>query len=99
MDLAQLTRAVQRLQDMEDVKALKYRYLRCVDTGNVDDFWNVLHPDVIIDFVRGSYRIQTQGAERFIKLMRNVMHGGIVAQHSGHHPDITVVSETEATSL
>ena len=99
MDLQELTQAVRRLEDIQAIQTLKYRYLRCADTGDIEGFRKLMHPDVIIDFVGGSYEIKLEGAEAFIRFMRQTMHGGIVGQHSGHHPDITILSDTEATGI
>lgn len=94
--LEALARDVRMLKDIEDIKRLKYRYFRCIDTANVDELAGLLTEDVTAHYAGGSYTISLQGRAQLLEMVAGAFHADAVAQHNGHHPEIDLVSETEA---
>ena len=96
-DLAQLKRDVQILKDTEAVKKVKHAYFRCIDTANLDELKTLLHPKVHAKLVGGTYAIEFNDRDDYIEMVANSFHSEFVGMHHGHHPEIEILSETEAT--
>jgi bile-acid 7alpha-dehydratase len=96
-ELAQLKRDIQVLKDTEAVKNLKHAYFRCIDTANLDELRGLLHPKCHAKLVGGTYSIEFSGREDYIEMVANSFHSEFVGMHHGHHPEIEILSETEAT--
>lgn len=94
--IAQLMKDVQQLKDINEIQKLKYAYFRCVDTANLTELRTLLHDDVTNDLVGGDYSVSIKGADEFVDFIRAQLHSKIVALHQGHHPEIEILSETEA---
>jgi len=95
--IEELTRQVQALRDIEDIKRLKHAYFRCIDTGNLEELRQLTHPEVTTCYVGGSYRIELANQEEFLEMIANSFNAECVARHNGHHPEIELLSESEAT--
>ena len=95
--IAQLVRDVQILKDIKEIEKLKYSYFRCVDTANMAEMRTLLHDDVTNELVGGDHTVSITGADAFCDFLRSAVHSKIVALHQGHHPEIEIISETEAT--
>lgn len=90
---------IQRLMDIEAIKQLKHAYFRCVDTANFDELATFFHDDITVHFVGGHYEWKLQGADQVIASQRQAFTRRAVGHHNGHHPEIQLLSETEATGL
>lgn len=99
VDLAELARDIRILKDTEAVKRVKYRYFRCIDTANLTELAELIHEDVEVDLIGGTYRFQTQGRDNYVRMIGDAFHADFVAMHNGHHPEIDILSETEAKGL
>jgi len=88
-----------RLEDIELIKRVKYRYWRCLDTGDIEGMREVFTEDVRIDYIGGSYRWQMQGRESILESVAGSFNANAVACHTGHHPEIDVLSDTTATGI
>ena len=99
IDLADLARDIRILKDIEEIKRLKHRYFRCIDMANLTELAELLHEDVTVDFVGGTYRFQLTGRDEYVRMIGQAFHAEFVGQHNGHHPEIDVLSETEATGV
>jgi hypothetical protein len=97
--LAQVAAQVQALVDVEQIKRLKYRYFRCFDTADLRGIAELFHPDVTLDVNGGVYRFRIEGREQFLAMVRDGAHAEMIMQHNGHHPEIDLVSATEATGI
>ena len=97
--IEELRADVQRLMDLEAVKQLKHAYFRCIDTANFDELATIFHPDVKVHFVGGSYEWQLEGRDAYLKSLRESFHRQAVGHHNGHHPEIQILSDTEATGI
>jgi hypothetical protein len=94
-----LAAKVDRLLDIEEIKRLKYRYFRCFDTADVDGMRDVLHPEVTLSVVGGVYRFKLEGRDAYLDMVRDGAHAEMITQHQGHHPEIDILSPTEARGI
>jgi hypothetical protein len=97
--LEELRRDVQRLLDIEAIKQLKHAYFRCIDTANFEELGELLHDDVAVDLVGGSYAWKLQGRAAFVEEQRKAFHRRAVGHHNGHHPEIQILGPAEATGI
>jgi SnoaL-like domain len=97
--IEELRRDIQRLMDMEAIRQLKYAYFRCVDTANLEELATLLHDDVSVHFKGGSYEWNFQGKQEYVDNIAMAFSTQAVGQHNAHHPEIQILSETEATAL
>jgi hypothetical protein len=94
-----LRRDVQRLMDMEAIRKLKHAYFRCIDTANLEELATLFHDDVLVHFVGGTYEWKLQGKAEYLESISKSFNTGSVGHHNGHHPEIEILSETEATGV
>jgi uncharacterized protein (TIGR02246 family) len=97
--IEELRRDIQRLMDMEAIRQLKYAYFRCVDTANLEELATLFHDDVTVHFVGGSYEWNVQGKQNYVNNIAAAFSREAVGQHNAHHPEIQMLSETEATAI
>ncbi len=97
MSVEELSRQVRVLQDIEQIKRLKHAYFRCIDTANLAELKELTHPEVMTRYIGGTYDIKLSGQEEFLEMIANSFNAECVGRHNGHHPEIDVLSETEAT--
>jgi SnoaL-like domain len=89
---------VEKLMALEEIRYLKARYFRCVDTKDWDGFAAVFADDVqfdITDDVPGCI-LGSPGA--IVEMTRQGLQG-CVSVHHGHGPEITITSDTTATGV
>ena len=87
------------LETIEEIKRVKYRYLRALDTKHWDDFADTLTEDIV-----GAYGSSLGKEHRFtnrtdlVEFMRTSMPANVLTEHRVTHPEITVNGdEAEAT--
>ena len=97
--IEELRRDIQRLMDMEAIRQLKYAYFRCVDTANLEELATLFHEDVSVHFIGGTYEWKVQGKQDYVKNIGVSFSREAVGQHNAHHPEIQMLSETEATAI
>lgn len=85
------------LQAIEDIKQLKYRYVRALDTADTDTLGACLTEDAYVKFVGGVYTVEYKGREAIKEFMGVSFHSKAATSHQVHHPTIVLVSDTEAT--
>jgi hypothetical protein len=90
---------IQRLMDIEAIKQLKHAYFRCLDTANFEEQAELVHDDVSVNFVGGGYEWKLEGKQAYIDAQKKAFHRQSVGQHNGHHPEIQILSATEATGI
>ena len=98
-DLAGLERRIQRIEDVEAIKRLKYKYFRCFDTANIAELADVFTEDVTLSVIGGVYRFTLSGRDAYLEMARDGAHAEMVTQHNGHHPEIDILSDTEASGI
>ena len=97
--IEELRKDIQRLMDIEAIKQLKHAYFRCIDTANLEELATLFHDEVTVDFKGGGYHWQLNGKEEYLKNIGFSFSKQTVGQHHGHHPEIKMQSETEATGV
>ena len=90
---------IERLQAIEDIKQLKARYFRCMDTKDWDGFAAVFTPDATMD-MSGEMRDSrtsgtgiTTGATAIAEFVKGAVHD-VTTVHHGHMPEIDITSST-----
>jgi hypothetical protein len=86
------------LQTLEEIRQLKYRYLRCVDEKLWEELADVLTPDATIDYGTRVYGkpLSFTGRDELIAFFRASLGPGIVTVHAAGQPEITVDGATAA---
>ena len=95
----ELRRDVQRLMDIEAIRQLKYAYFRCVDTANLEELATLLHEEVSVHFVGGTYELKVQRKQDYVNNIAMSFSREAVGQHNAHHPEIQILSDSEATAI
>jgi len=95
----ELRRDIQRLMDIEAIKQLKHAYFRCVDTANLEELATLFHEDVQVHFRGGGYEWKLNGRQEYVDNIGMAFSREAVGQHNAHHPEIQILSETEATGM
>lgn len=75
--------------DVAAITRLKYRYLRCLDTKQWDDFAACFAPDATADYNGLVFAEPTS----LVEFMRTNMGAGVLTMHQAHHPEIDVAAE------
>jgi len=94
---------VERLMATEEIKQLKARYFRCMDTKDWAGFEQVFAADAVMD-MSSEMRDQTtrggitRGAAQIAAMVRTVV-GPVVTVHHGHMPEIEITSPTTARGV
>ena len=89
-----------RLEDIELIKQLKHRYMRCLDTADPAGLRTCLADDVSIDYVGGSYHIQAKGADEIVAMLAGGMYNDkYIGVHTVHHPEIDVHDDNTADGI
>ena len=94
---------VERLMATEEIKQLKARYFRCMDTKDWAGFEQVFAADAVMD-MSSEMRDQTtrggitRGAAQIAAMVRTVV-GPVVTVHHGHMPEIEITSPRSARGV
>jgi hypothetical protein len=96
---AELRRGIQTLMDIEAIKQLKHAYFRCLDTANFDELATIFHADVHVHFKGGSYEWKLDGRDAYIQALQSSFHKEAIGHHNGHHPEIQILGDDEATGI
>jgi hypothetical protein len=91
--------SLQQLEDLEQIRRLKYAYCRCIDTANIDELKELFTEDASVCYVGGSYRFETEGRDKILEALRYAFHAEAIAMHHVNHPEIDLLSATEATGV
>jgi hypothetical protein len=90
---------LQQLSDFEDIRTLKHRYFRGIDTADFALLEGLFTDDIVVDYVGGNYRVQLQGRADMLDFLVNSFHSDAVAMHLGHMPEITLTGEHTADGV
>ena len=85
--------------DLEDIKRVKYRYLRALDTKHWDDYADTMTKDVVGDY-GSSLGEEHHFTDRnsLVEYMRTSLPANVVTEHRVTHPEITVDGD-EASAI
>ncbi len=95
---------LERLTAIEEIKQLKARYFRSMDTKDWEGLTAVFAPDAELD-MQGEAADKSKAAEGLVKggetvgaFIRNAVHD-LVTVHHGHMPEIEIIDETTARGI
>jgi uncharacterized protein (TIGR02246 family) len=85
------------MDDLEEIKQLKARYFRTMDTKDWDGMRAVFADDVVMDTTESGGGVVT-GADEFMAFLRETL-ADVITVHHGHMPEIELTSSTTATGI
>lgn len=84
------------LQEIEAIKRLKYRYLRCLDQKRWNELAECFTADAHSSYGDGKYSFA--GRDKIMEFLENSMSSpSMLTSHRVHQPEIDLTSETTAT--
>src|SRR5688572_20400654 len=84
------------LVEIEAIKRLKYRYMRCLDQKLWDELATCFTEDATVAYSAGHYSIE--GRDAIIDWLRGAMGSeNFLSSHRVHHPEIDLTGPTTAT--
>jgi len=75
----------------EDLRRLKYRYLRSLDLKRWDEFADTLAPGIEATYGK---RLSFSGRDAVVEYMRSSLPPSIITVHQCHHPELFVDGDT-----
>ena len=87
---------VEELRTIEDIRQVKYRYLRCVDTKLWDEIGEVFTEDATVDYGTKAYGkpLKMSGRDEIVAFFRTQLGPGILTAHAAGQPEINVDGDT-----
>ena len=86
------------LVEIELIKRLKYKYLRCLDQKLWDELGTCLTADAVAEYSGGKYH--HEGRDNIVEWIQGGMGSeGFLSSHRCHHPEIDLTSPTTATGV
>ena len=92
VDLAEIEARMRRIEDVEAIKRLKYRYWRCLDRLDWEGVMDCFAEDGAVDYA-GTIKID---GKRALAEQLPAILGEHLGVHQGHHPEIDFTSDTTA---
>ena len=92
---------IERFLAIEEIKQLKARYFRCMDSKDWEGFAAVLAPDVTVDYTPpgGNQKDwSTSGAANVVSFVRKTVESAVTVHH-GHMPEVEVISAANARGI
>ena len=90
---------IERMTAIEDIRRLKARYFRCLDTKDWDGFRDVFAADAEMDMrPEAGEAGLVHGNQAIADFVRGVV-GDVETVHHGHMPEIDLSSATTATGV
>jgi len=90
---------LQQLSDIEEIKILKHRYFRGIDTADMALLAEVFTEEVACTYNGGTYRVSLKGRAAMIEFLANSFHSGAAAMHIGIMPEIAITGDNTATGI
>jgi hypothetical protein len=80
------------LAALEEIRRVKYRYLRCVDLKLWDEITEVFTPDATADYGTRALGepVRLSGRDEIVKFLRDSLGPGIITVHFASQPEIDV---------
>jgi hypothetical protein len=80
------------LVTLEEIRQVKYRYLRCVDLKLWDELLDVFTPDATADYGTHAYGrpLKITGRDEIVGFLRARLGPDVITVHSAGQPEITV---------
>ncbi len=92
--LAELEAKMQRFQDIEAIKRLKYKYLRTLDSKLWDELAECFTEDATTAYGDGKHSFR--GRDAIMKFLKESLNPTMISMHQCHHPEIELTSDTAA---
>src|ERR1700730_13165768 len=92
---------IERVLAVEEIKQVKARYFRCMDTKDWEGFAAVFTSDATADYTPAaidSSDWKAAGAAKIVALVRKVVEPA-VSIHHGHMPEIEITSANTAHAI
>ena len=90
--------SMQDLYEIEQIKQLKGRYFRTLDTNDWELFGQCQTEDCKADYSDG--RLKLEGRDAIVAFMSKHMSGpDLLSMHNGHTPEISLVDENTANGI
>ena len=90
---------LQQLSDMEEIKVVKHRYFRGIDTADMALLDGLFTDDITVIFRGGGYRVELAGHADMMLFLANSFNSDALGMHHGHMPEITLTGEDEAEGI
>ena len=83
---------VEELRAIEEIRQVKYCYLRCVDLKLWDEIGDIFTPDATVDYGTMVYGkpLKISGRDHIVEFFRATLGPDIITVHSAGQPEITV---------
>ena len=94
-----LARRVQKLEDLEEIKRLKYRYFRCMTDGDHAALRETLTEDVVTSYSDGNYVFDDREELLRFLIDSHDPKAQVIAYWMAGMPEIELTSETTATGV
>lgn len=86
------------LVEIEAIKRLKYKYMRCIDMKLWDEIATTFIPEATCSYSAGHYSYE--GRDEIVAWLKKGMdRDGFHSSHSVHHPEITLTGPDTATGI
>jgi len=85
---------LRRRETIEEIKRLKYRYVRCIDCKLWDELAECFAEDAVTSYASGQYSFQ--GRENILAFLKEALPPTMITMHQCFHPEIEITSETTA---
>jgi hypothetical protein len=86
------------LQELEAIKRLKYKYLRCLDQKRWSELAECLTEDATSAYSGGKFSFE--GRDAIMEFLESAMGSdSFLSSHTVHQPEIEFTSETTATGV
>ena len=87
---------VEELRTIEDIRQVKYRYLRCVDTKLWDEIGDTFTEDATVDYGTKAYGkpLKMSGRDEIVAFFRSTLGPDILTVHAAGQPEITIDGDT-----
>lgn len=87
----------QTLVALEQIKRLKYAYLRCLDQKRWEEMSTLFADDAVAAYSNGKYRFEGRAA--IVQFMeKNMNSDAFHTSHRVHHPEIELIGDRDATA-
>lgn len=91
----------EQLLAIEEIKQLKARYFRCMDTKDWSAFEEVFAPDATVDYTPpdgNSANWSASGRTNIVAFVRKIVESAVTVHH-GHMPEVEITSISTARAV
>ena len=92
--LTEVQAGMRRLEELEAIKRLKYKYIRCVDSKLWDELAECFTQDATTSYEGGRYKLA--GLDAIMGFFRKYNVPELITMHHVHHPEIEMTGAEAA---